>query len=137
MSNGLLRGAAAEDPARRLGGLNEPLNLDTLFADCTCVEANIHFPVDWVLLRDAVRTLVQAIQLIRREGLKKRMPKPSDFLRRINTLAMEMSAVRRSPLMIAQAEPTAASVAPACSSHSQPGSSGAGSHRPKVRSGPP
>lgn len=97
MSNGLLRGAAAEDPARRLGGLNEPLNLDTLFADCTCVEANIHFPVDWVLLRDAVRTLVQAIQLIRREGLKKRMPKPSDFLRRINTLAMEMSAVRRSP----------------------------------------
>lgn len=97
MSDGLLRGAAAEDPARRLGGLNEPLNLDTLFADCTCVEAHIHFPVDWVLLRDAVRTLTKAIELIRREGVKKRMPEPSGFLRRINTLSMEMSAARHHP----------------------------------------
>lgn len=97
MSDRIIRQAAAEEPLKRLGGLNEPLNLDMIFADCTCVEANIHFPVDWVLLRDAVRTLMKAIGLIRREGLKKRMPEPSGFLRRINTLAMEMSAARRNP----------------------------------------
>lgn len=97
MSDGIIRQAAAEEPLKRLGGLNEPLNLEAIFADCTCVEANIHFPTDWVLLRDTVRTLTKAIELIRREGLKKRMPEPSGFLRRINTLSMEMSAARRNP----------------------------------------
>ncbi len=35
--------------------LAEPLDGDTYFLNPTCVKANIHFPVDWVLLRDAVR----------------------------------------------------------------------------------
>jgi len=89
------RAAAAEDPAIRLGGLNEALDLGEVLADCTCVKANIHFPVDWVLLRDAVRTLIKAIGLIRREGLKHRMAEPEGFLRRINKLCMEMSGARR------------------------------------------
>lgn len=37
------------------------LCFDEIFADSTCVKANIHYPVDWVLLRDATRTLANAI----------------------------------------------------------------------------
>jgi hypothetical protein len=55
----------------------------------------VHFPIDWVLLRDAVGTLVRAILVIRSHGLKKRMPSPEDFLREINSLSMSMSAAGR------------------------------------------
>ena len=47
--------------------------MNTVWNDSTVVKANIHFPVDWVLLVDAVRTLMKATTLIRREGLKIRM----------------------------------------------------------------
>jgi len=60
--------------------LAEPLDLETAFLDCTCVKADIHFPVDWVLLRDATRTLLQALQLIRQQGLKHRMAQPASFI---------------------------------------------------------
>jgi hypothetical protein len=59
------------------------------------VQANVHFPVDWVLLRDAARTLIKAVILIRRHGLKHRMPEPSAFMRRMNRLAIEMTHARR------------------------------------------
>ena len=38
-------------------GLLEAVSLSQYFLDTTCLKANIHFPVDWVLLRDATRTL--------------------------------------------------------------------------------
>ena len=40
--------------------LEKPLDIEALFLDTSCVRANIHFPVDWVLLRDATRTLMKA-----------------------------------------------------------------------------
>jgi IS5 family transposase len=49
------------------------------------------FPVDWVLLRDATRTLMKAITLIRAQGLRHRMEEPAVFIRRMNVLAMEMT----------------------------------------------
>ena len=51
--NVLLRkaGAAMAD-GKQVLDLEEPLDLSTMFLDTTCVTANIHFPVDWVLLRD-------------------------------------------------------------------------------------
>jgi hypothetical protein len=75
--------------------LKQPLDLESYFLDTTCLQANIHFPVDWVLLRDGVRTLMKATALIRREGLKGRMEPPEEFLRRINRLSMEMTHQRR------------------------------------------
>ena len=36
--------------------LDQPLDIDALFLDTSCAKANIHFPVDWVLLRNATRT---------------------------------------------------------------------------------
>jgi hypothetical protein len=67
------------------------------FVDTTALKANIHFPVDWVLLRDATRTLMKALTLIRREGLKARMEPPAEFLRRINRLCIQMTHSRRHP----------------------------------------
>jgi hypothetical protein len=85
---------AGMEPAGPLA-LSEPVDLEEYFVDATALKANIHFPVDWVLLRDATRTLMKAVTLIRREGLKTRMEPPLEFLRRINRLCIEMTHSRR------------------------------------------
>jgi hypothetical protein len=87
---------AGMNPAGPLD-LKEPVNLEEYFVDTTAIKANVHFPVDWVLLRDATRTLMKAVTLIRREGLKTRMEPPSEFLRRITRLCIEMTHSRRKP----------------------------------------
>jgi len=93
--NGLLLDEAAV--ADGTLGLAEPIDLDTLFMDSTCVKANIHFPVDWVLLRDGVRTLIAGIESIRAHGLKHRMPTPETLIRALNGHCMEMTKCRRRP----------------------------------------
>src|SRR5262245_24829625 len=74
--------------------LRAPLDLEACFLDTTCVGANIHYPVDWVLLRDATRTLMKAVTLIRAQGLRHRMEEPALFIRRMNILCMEMTHAR-------------------------------------------
>ena len=77
-------------------GLENPLDTSVNLADGTCVEANIHFPVDWTLLRDAALTLLKAVLLIRREGLLCRMPQsPETFIGDMNALCVEMTHSRR------------------------------------------
>jgi hypothetical protein len=90
--DGLLKGAV-EQP-RKLG-LQEALNLEEYFLDSTCLKANIHFPTDWVLLRDGVRTLMKATLLIRQAGLRGRMQPPEEFLRRMNRLSIQMTQQAR------------------------------------------
>ena len=65
------------------------------WADSTCIDANIHFPVDWVLLRDATRSLLLCIRLMRKHGLKHRMMSPDLFQKRMNKLCIEMTHTRR------------------------------------------
>lgn len=77
--------------------LAEPINLEAYFLDTTALKANVHFPVDWVLLRDGTRTLMKAVTLIRGQGLKGRMEPPEQFLRRINRLCIAMTHSRRKP----------------------------------------
>ena len=74
--------------------LKEKLDLETCFLDTTCVEANIHYPVDWVLLRDATRTLMQSVILIRSQGLRHRMEEPKEFIKRMNGLCIQMTHAR-------------------------------------------
>ena len=83
--------------ARRPGELlDAPVDLSECFMDTTCVKANIHFPVDWVLIRDAIRTLMLAVIRIRKLGLKCRMPKtPQGFIKAINNLSIEMTHTHR------------------------------------------
>ena len=84
----------AQDEAS--GILCEPLDFSQSYFDCTCISANIHHPVDWVLLRDATRTLMKATARIRKVGLCHRMPgEPSVFISKMNKLSMEMTFAKR------------------------------------------
>lgn len=75
-----------------LAGLEEPVDASLEFFDTTCLDANIHFPVDWVLLKDVAATLLQSVILIRRAGLFCRMPQvPELFTREMNRLCIEMT----------------------------------------------
>ena len=77
-------------------GLENAVRFDAVFFDSTCLKAPVHHPVDWVLLRDATRTLMKAVDRIRKKGLLVRMPKaPLLFLSEMNTLCMAMSAKHR------------------------------------------
>jgi len=93
----LLTAATQINPGKKEPGLGlaEVLDVDAYFLDTTCVKLNIHFPVDWVLLRDAARTLMKATILIRERGLKVRMEDPKEFLKRMNQLCIRMTQARR------------------------------------------
>lgn len=87
---------AAEGSQSAAFDLQTPVVCDDAFFDTTVVKAPIHFPTDWVLLRDAARTLMKATLCIRRAGLKQRMPQePGEFLSAMNKQCMAMSAQRR------------------------------------------
>ena len=79
----------ARDPDRL--HLPEALDLESAFLDTTCLAANIHYPVDWHLLKDGTGTLMKAVQLIRDQGLKQRMEEPHSFIRRVNQLCIQMT----------------------------------------------
>jgi hypothetical protein len=88
--------AALSDPNKALeSGLHQTIDCKNVFIDSTCIKANIHFPVDWVLLRDAARSLLSAIKTIRAKGLKHRMIEPHLLLRQMNKLSIAMTHVRR------------------------------------------
>jgi IS5 family transposase len=76
-------------------GLKCSVELETIWVDSTCLEANIHHPVDWVLLVDANRTLLKVIEVIRRQGLRSRMAPPKSLMKKGNLLSMEMTQVSR------------------------------------------
>ena len=76
-------------------GLEKNIDCGEIYVDACALEAKIHFPVDWVLLRDAVRTLIKSILTIRRHGLIHRMSTPEDFLSAINRECMSMSSARK------------------------------------------
>ena len=88
LSEELLR-IGAQEPAKVY--LPEPVDLERCWLDTTCLEANIHYPVDWILLRDATRTLMKAVALIRGQGLKSRMEEPELFISRMNQLCIQMT----------------------------------------------
>ena len=76
--------------------LDEPLDFSRSYVDCTCIRVNIHYPIDWVLLRDSTRTLMKATARIRKHGLLHRMPfEPCVFISKMNKLCMEMTFAKR------------------------------------------
>lgn len=88
--------AAVIDPQKAAClGLEQELDMACAWVDATCLKACIHFPTDWVLLRDAVRTIMKNILTIRRHGLCHRMAPPEVFLGQINALSMQMAAAGR------------------------------------------
>jgi hypothetical protein len=100
----LQKAAAAEvhydavlEEAVNILGFELPSDLSEAWFDSTCLKPNIHFPVDWVLLGDVVRTLMKGVEIIRKHGLKNRMGAggPAAFLKSINQLSINMANSRR------------------------------------------
>jgi hypothetical protein len=92
----LLKAASPAEPGcEQPLDLEAPVDIAVSYIDMTCVKADIHFPTDWVLLKDAVNTLMQAVRLIRREGLLHRMEDPKVFQKQMNRLCIEMTHGRR------------------------------------------
>ena len=104
-SNTLLQKAASKirnyDPALESAvnilGFEFPNDLTEIWFDSTCLKPNIHFPVDWVMLTDCVKTLMKAVANIRKHGLLNRMVAdgPATFLRKVNQISINMSNCRR------------------------------------------
>jgi hypothetical protein len=68
-------------------GLSKSITFDDIYFDSTCLKLVIDFPVDLMLLRDAARTLMYATFIIRKHGLKYRMPQnPHVFMSEMDTL---------------------------------------------------
>jgi hypothetical protein len=76
-------------------GICQPIDCKNIFSDSTCIKSNIHFPVDWLLLRDAARSLLSAIKTIRAQGLNHRMIEPQLLLKQMNKLCISMTHARR------------------------------------------
>jgi len=77
-------------------GLETPVDLSVEYVDATALKARVHYPIDWLLLRDAVRTLVLGIIQVRKHGILSRMPKaPQKYLCAINKLCIQMTHARR------------------------------------------
>ncbi len=76
-------------------GLLDPVDLSLIWMDSTCAKLDIHYPTDWILLRDATRTIMKAIVVIRSHGLVHRMPAPEGFIAAMNAQTMAMSGASR------------------------------------------
>jgi hypothetical protein len=76
-------------------GLAEPIDLSVIWMDSTCMQLDIHYPTDWILLRDATRTIMKSILTIRAHGLKHRMEAPESFIAAMNSQCMAMSGCSR------------------------------------------
>jgi len=95
MKQVLIEMCGEADRAKEVG-LSASVATDVCLVDTTCLEANIHFPIDWVLLRDVAATLLKGTKLIRKAGLLQRMPcEPEVLARQMNRLCIEMTHTRR------------------------------------------
>lgn len=72
-------------------GLFMGIDTTAWLLDSTCMKLDIHFPVDWVLLRDSVKSIVGSIIQVRKSGLRHRIGIPESFISRINKLSMVMT----------------------------------------------
>lgn len=94
LGNRLLQAVGNEQLALELE-LEQALELSEVWFDATCVKANIHYPTDWVLLSDATRTLMKAVDRIRSKQVRSRMLEaPASFISRMNTLCINMAQLR-------------------------------------------
>ena len=87
-------GSVDDDGAAALGTA-DPLSLSNAYIDTTCLPLDIHYPTDWVLLRDLTRSIVQRIEVIRGHGIRCRIRTPSSFVSEMNAMCIAMAAASR------------------------------------------
>jgi len=78
-------------------GLAAAIDTKDVFVDATCMKADIHFPVDWVLLKDCMMTILKAILVIRKHGLKYRIKDPKRFISQLNAQCMSITSIAGKP----------------------------------------
>lgn len=76
-------------------GLAKTVDLSTVWMDSTCAKLDIHYPNDWALLRDGVRSIMQTIMVIRSHGLLHRLPNAEKLTSTMNALAIAMGTASR------------------------------------------
>jgi transcriptional regulator with XRE-family HTH domain len=92
LNSRVVKYSMAESGVDGVLGIEAHLDLSECFFDTFCLETNIHYPVDWVLLRDASRTLMLAVLKIREHGIVNRMAEGCQLLlSRMNKLCIEMT----------------------------------------------
>ena len=93
----LIRQASGKNSDDGLPNLSlaEAVDLSVAWMDSTCAKLDIHYPTDWALLRDATRSIMASITVIRNHGLLHRMAEPSSFVATMNQYTMAMSAASR------------------------------------------
>ena len=77
-----------------MDSLDEEIDFSSIYADSTCIKLNIHHPIDWVLIRDSVKSIMRTIKTIRKHGLKHRMSPPDNFIKKVNQLSIEMTMTK-------------------------------------------
>ena len=75
--------------------LRDPIDAKDIFIDATCMKAKIHFPVDWVLIKDCSLTILKAILVMRKHGMRHRIKSPKVFISELNALCMSMTSLAR------------------------------------------
>ncbi len=91
-----LTGVLSNEEGSRRCDLVSALSTAVAQMDSTCLEANIHFPTDWVLLKDVSVSLLLGVKRIRTSGIVCRMPESVEQLsRQMNVVCMQMSQLRR------------------------------------------
>lgn len=91
----LTKSTQSDGAGRSVVGLADAVDLSLIWMDATCAKLDIHYPSDWVLLRDVTRTIMKAIITIRSHGLRHRMPAPERFIAAMNAQCMAMSGSSR------------------------------------------
>lgn len=68
-----------------------------VWTDTTAIEPNAHYPVDWILLADAVRSFVRKIRTIRKSGLAplRIMSAAKKWQSKMNHLAIAFRSIQR------------------------------------------
>lgn len=71
------------------------LNSMDVFIDGTCVKGKMHFPVDWILLKDCAWTIIKAIIVARKHGMRRRIKPPEIFLSELNAICMSIASLSK------------------------------------------
>ena len=74
--------------------VTEAIKVDDCFFDPFCLDTNVHFPTDWVLLRDASRTLTLLISRIRKYAVNRMDTSVESLMTQMNNLCIKMTACK-------------------------------------------
>jgi len=92
ITKGLIQKTGEEDEKEIR--IKKQIKIDDCFFDPFCLEAKCHYPTDWVLFRDAAKTLTLSITKIRKFSKNRMDESPEKLMTKMNNLCIEMTAYK-------------------------------------------